>query len=102
LQKRPVILRSVLIVATPYENLSTKETYVHMQKDCGRLLKIIDLFCRISSLLQGSFAKETYVHMQKDCERTGSGSKVDRRDNYLVATIRRLLQIIGVFCKRAL
>ena len=25
------------------------------------LLKIIDLFCRISSLLQSSFAKETYV-----------------------------------------
>ena len=26
----------------------------------SRLLKIIDLFCRISSLLWGSFAKETY------------------------------------------
>jgi len=26
----------------------------------GRLLKIIGLFCRISSLLYGSFAKETY------------------------------------------
>jgi len=26
----------------------------------SRLLKIIGLFCRISSLLQGSFAKETY------------------------------------------
>ena len=102
MQKRPVILRSLLIVATPYEKLSTRETYVHMQKDRGRLLKIIELFCRISSLLQGSFAKETYVHMQKDCERTRSGSKVDTRDNYGVATIHRLLQFIGVFCKRAL
>ena len=27
---------------------------------CSRLLKIIGLFCRISSLLQGSFTKETY------------------------------------------
>jgi len=26
----------------------------------SRLLKIIDLFCRISSLFKGSFAKETY------------------------------------------
>ena len=26
----------------------------------SRLLKIIGLFCRIQSLLQGSFAKETY------------------------------------------
>jgi len=27
----------------------------------SRLLKVICLFCRISSLLQGSFAKETYI-----------------------------------------
>jgi len=26
----------------------------------GRLLQIIGLFCRIQSLVQGSFAKETY------------------------------------------
>jgi len=26
----------------------------------SRLLKILGLFCRISSLLQGSFAKDTY------------------------------------------
>jgi len=26
----------------------------------SRLLKIVGLFCRIQSLLQGSFAKETY------------------------------------------
>ena len=29
-------------------------------KSSSRLLKIIGLFCRISSLLKGSFAKETY------------------------------------------
>ena len=30
----------------------------------SRLLKIIDLFCRISSVLEGSFAKETYDFME--------------------------------------
>ena len=30
----------------------------------SRLLKIIGLFCRIVSLLQGSFAKETYIFKQ--------------------------------------
>jgi len=30
----------------------------------SRLLKKIGLFCRISSLLQGSFAKETYHFME--------------------------------------
>ena len=49
----------------------TKETYIleenflHSRELYGvatmsRLLKIISLFCRISSLLQDSFAKETY------------------------------------------
>jgi len=49
----------------------------------SRLLKIIGLFCRISSLLQGSFAKAT-------CNLYG------------VATISRLLTIIGLLCKKAL
>ena len=34
--------------------------YGHGVATISRLLKIIGLFCRISSLLQGSFAKETY------------------------------------------
>jgi len=33
----------------------------------GRLLKIIGLFCRITSLLQGSFAKETYNFKEPRC-----------------------------------
>ena len=118
LQKRPTIWRSLLIVATPYQIaasipllnccvlpnrcvkwlLSAKMTWTHfwellstgaergrgvivylpdwhkgtlswylsMHHMCygvatiSRLLKIIGLFCRISALLQGSFAKETY------------------------------------------
>ena len=35
----------------------------------GRLLKITGLFCRISSLLQGSFAKETY-HFKEPTSRS--------------------------------
>jgi len=35
----------------------------------SKLLKIIGLFCRISSLLQGSFAKKTY-HFQKPTNRS--------------------------------
>ena len=46
-QKRPIILRSLLIVATPHINVE-------------ELDKITCLFCRILSLLQSSFAKETY------------------------------------------
>ena len=34
--------------------------YVYGVATMSRLLKITGLFCRISSLLQGSFAKETY------------------------------------------
>jgi len=47
LQKRPIILRGLLIVATPYEHISAD-------------IWLIGLFCRISSLFKGSFAKETY------------------------------------------
>jgi len=35
----------------------------------SRLLKIIRLFCRISSLLQGSFAKETH-HFKEPANRS--------------------------------
>ena len=38
--------------------------YIHIQlpeaPTCVYIFKTIGLFCRISSLLQGSFAKETY------------------------------------------
>jgi len=49
MQRRPVILRSLLVSSICYEVATI-----------SRLLNIIGLFCRISSLLQGSFAKETY------------------------------------------
>ena len=59
LQKRPIILRSLFIVATPYvAALALCESRnIHTYR-C--IHQIIGLFCRIQSLLQGSFAKETY------------------------------------------
>jgi len=79
LQKRSIILRRLLIVATPYlfrpffENfsnsqLATKSTSQHHCRadfylgvaTISRPLKITGLFGRIPSLLEGSFAKETY------------------------------------------
>jgi len=56
LQKRPIILRSLL-------NEREKEmqvTCIYGVATISRILKIIGLFCRISSLIQGSFAKEIY------------------------------------------
>ena len=53
LQKRPIILSILLTVTTPYLYYSDIYT-IQMQP------KIIGIFSRISSLLQGSFAKETY------------------------------------------
>ena len=48
LQKRPIMLRSLLIVATPYINIRGVHSF-------ETTAKIRSLFCRISSLLQGSF-----------------------------------------------
>ena len=45
LQKRPIILRSLLIVATPYSDLYTYP--IIRSPSFSRLLKIIGLFCRI-------------------------------------------------------
>jgi len=42
------------------ERLDSLKTLNEMAT-CSRLHKITGLFCRISSLLHGSFAKETYI-----------------------------------------
>jgi len=59
---------------------------------CQNVVSFIGLFCRISSLLWGSFAKETY-NFKEDFY---------KNIRYGVATISRLLKIIRLFCKRAL
>jgi len=41
-------------------HLSHSATHIYGVATMSRLLKIIRLFCRIQSLLQGSFANETY------------------------------------------
>ena len=68
LQKRPIILRSLLIIATPYADVYMymysintapyymgKGTYLHLiiygMATVSRIDKIIGLFCRILSLL---------------------------------------------------
>ena len=87
----------------------------------SRLLKIRCLFCRISSLVQGSFAEETYnfkgpiilssfkldvsfaqpLHgtaIQKDQEVQDNLWK-ELQEHYGVAMISRLLQIRCLFCR---
>jgi len=52
LQKRPLILRSLLIEATPY--------LLFRRRHIGRLLKMIGLFCKGALWKRGYSAKETY------------------------------------------
>ena len=56
----------------------------------SRLLQIIGLFCRTSSLLQGSFAKETY-HFKEPTNRSHPIGGA--------AAFGRLLKIISLFCR---
>jgi len=80
----------------------------------SRPLKITGVFCRISSLLQGSFEKETY-NFKEPTTRSHPIRIYHLRSDviYGVATISRLLKIhrsvlqnivsfIGLFCKRDL
>ena len=67
----------------------------------SRLLKSIGLFCRIQFLLQGSFAKETY-NLNEPTNSSHSHPIHTCRYALAVATIRRLLESIGLVCKRAL
>ena len=54
----------------------------------SRLLKIIGLFCRISALLQGSFAKETYNF--KEPTNRSHPIVVFGNDDYGVASLSRI------------
>ena len=56
-----------------------------------RLLEFIGLFCKILSLLQGSFAKETCVFKEP--------TNHSHPSVYEVATISRLLEFIGLLCR---
>ena len=99
LQKRPIILSSLLHSHMSHYGVAT----------CSRLVKIIGLFCRISSLLQGSFAKQTYnfkeptnrshrIQIDATCL---SFSLYIRNHNvgYGVATMSRMLKNTGLFAE---
>jgi len=88
--------------------------YTYGVATISRLLKIAGLFCRISSLLQGSCANETFnvkepthlshpiVESYDDKTVFISVYKVDLfsyLSTYGVATISRLLKILGLFCR---
>jgi len=60
---------------------------------------IIGLFCRISSLLSGSFAKETYNFARMSTKDIRMYTTAALENIYGVATISRLLQIRGLFCR---
>ena len=82
-----MILRSLLIIATPYHI----KTEAHANMGWLRLVG--------SLKIQVSFAKEPY-------ERDDISHPFHRNKGvsvrYGVASLSRLLQIIGLFCKRAL
>ena len=60
----------------------------------SRLLKIIDLFCRILSLLQGSFAKETY-HFKESTNRSHSISPNMTNTRWIIGVCHELNQMIS-------
>ena len=66
----------------------------------SRLLKTIGLFCRISSLLQGSFANKTY-NSKEPTHRSHPMVEVSPEIYfcYGVATVSRIDKIIGLFCR---
>jgi len=136
LQKRRMILRSVLIEGSPYIYIYIVAPYIYIVATIGALLalwkwkhsfaeyrlfhrallqkrgmfslsqgKIIGLFCRISSLSQGSFAKETYV-FREPTNRSHPIQVVQMLYSMCKKNYRSLLQKSpikeAIFCKRDL
>ena len=75
-----------------------------IERCVNRDLRTAGLFCRISSLLLGSFAKETYNFKEPTHRSLEISCAVCRHRyvNYVVATISGLLKMTGLFCQRAL
>ena len=73
----------------------------------SRLIQIIGLFCRILSLLQGSFAKETYNNVVYDASvrqhqiLVWGGYDQQAHSNYR-SVLQNVVSFIGLFCKRDL
>ena len=130
LQKRPINLRSLLIVATPYQDMSENNAAKNRQVSFAEYR----LFCRsllqkrpmiLGSLLivatpypdmsENNAAKNRYnsaaQRLLTHHTHTHRGAHTQRHPyiyvhtstyTYGAATISRLLKIIGLFCKRAL
>ena len=62
----------------------------------SRIDSIIGLFCRISSLLQGSFAKETYDLIDPTNQ---SHSISSQFESCFLSAVSRIDRIIGLFCR---
>ena len=57
---RCLLQNIVSFAKEPYKRDDIQQQYFCGVATCSRLLKIVGVFCTISSLLQSSFAKETY------------------------------------------
>jgi len=70
-----------------------------------RLLKITGLFCRIQSLLQGSFAKETY-NFKEPTHRSHPIQVITQNDGHLMGVIHLMgvyhSEMMGVYYSDAL
>ena len=75
------------IIACVWKATCVYSTHIWGGYDC-RLLKIIGLFCRISSLLQGSFTKETYKIL--------FGAKIYVSSHSLVSLLSNTFRIMHV------
>ena len=74
------------------------DIYMYWVATISRLLRMRELFCRIQSLLQGSFVKETYNFIDP----TNRSHPICLRDilsSYGVASISRLLRMRELFCR---
>ena len=114
LQKRPTILRSLLIVATPYQipniymytRLTRLVSLVYMYTKYGvatisRLLKMIGLFCKRALQKRRYSAKETY-NFKEPTNRSHPIPNIwmhISRIWYGVATVSRIDKITGRFCR---
>ena len=85
LQKRPIILRSLLIVATLYIDTILIQSYTDMDTPHST---------------HRTHRTHSYVCTHVYC--TQSTRYINIVSIYRVATISRLLKITGLFCKRAL
>jgi len=96
LQKRPIIFRSLRIVATPYQLVHCSLSHTNLPKNvCVHIISTYTSMKALRAVLHGQFGADQSIKNVQHITKV-----LDSR--YGVATISRLLKIIGLFCKRAL